>query len=107
MNLGLEETVKLVLANEGYEFKQEYEAIPNRRYKYDFALIKENILIEVQGSQWVKGGHNTGKGLERDYEKCNLAQIHGWRVLQYGTSFIREQPFEILEDIKRLIQGYK
>ena len=30
-----------------------------------------------------KGAHSTGQGIRRDYEKCNLATLAGWRVLSF------------------------
>jgi very-short-patch-repair endonuclease len=97
----LEEIVVYVLTDAGIKYEREYKAIKDRRFRYDFYLPDYNILIEVQGGQYMaKSGHNSIKGLDRDYEKCNLAQINGYTILQYGSNYIRTQPFEILEDIK-------
>ena len=46
-------------------------------YRYDFANPEKRIAVEINGSIWIKGGHNTGKGLIRDYDKLNQAQLQG------------------------------
>ena len=70
------------------EPKTEYRAIPDRRFRFDLAYPKIRLLIEVQGGIWRKGGHSTGKGISRDYEKNNLAVQNGWRVLYFTAEMI-------------------
>ena len=52
-----------------------------RRYRADFAYPERKILV-VQGGIYTRGAHSRGIGLERDYEKLNLAQLNGFRVFQ-------------------------
>lgn len=63
---------------------REYQAIPGRKYSFDFAWPNlgpgRGLLTEVNGGTWKKMGHSSGKGIERDYEKMILAQLAGWRV---------------------------
>lgn len=59
----------------------EFKAIEGRRFRFDMAWPDHSLLCEVQGATWVKGGHSTGTGIERDAEKNNLAVLNGWRVL--------------------------
>jgi len=61
--------------------KEEFRAIPGRRYRWDFAWPAEMLLLEVQGGVWTKGGHSTGTGITRDAEKANLATLAGFRCL--------------------------
>ena len=58
----------------------EHQFDENRKFRFDFAHILSKTAIEVQGGIWIKGGHSTPKGIQRDYEKLNLAQSLGWRV---------------------------
>lgn len=62
----------------------EFLAIPGRKYRFDFAWANlgpgMGLLVECNGSTWIKGGHSTGTGIARDYEKMILAQLLGWRV---------------------------
>lgn len=68
----------------------EYQAIPGRKYRFDFAWPLpgwQALLVEVQGGVWGKHGkggasaHSGGVAANRDAEKLNLAILAGWRVL--------------------------
>lgn len=65
----------------------EFAAINGRRYRFDFAWPKHNLLVEVQGGTFAKSklGHSTGMGINRDNEKMILAQLAGWKVFQVDT----------------------
>ena len=62
--------------------------IPNRKFRVDFAWINSKVIVEINGQTWQKGGHSSGKGLYRDYEKLNLAQANGWVVFQLSSEMI-------------------
>ena len=65
-----------------FEYETEYKAVPDRRFRWDFAFTAQSVLVEVQGGLWMKkGGHNTACGIMRDIEKHNLATVHGYRVI--------------------------
>lgn len=73
---------------------REYRAIPERRFKWDFAWPDKNLMVEVQGDIWAgrrgeQSGHTSGVGLTRDYRKNNLAVAAGWRILYYTGAMIR------------------
>lgn len=71
----------------GIPFLQELCPIPGRKFRFDFAC--HNLLIEVQGGIWVRGGHSTGTGISRDCEKLNLAVLEGWRVFHVTPQHIK------------------
>ncbi len=80
------------------EYIREYQAIQGRRFKWDFyfpqdcwtiGLPTSPILLEIQGGIWIKGGHSTGTGIERDMEKLALATLNGFRTLQVGAKHIK------------------
>jgi very-short-patch-repair endonuclease len=71
-------------------YVREYKAIPCRKFRWDFAFVEAQLLIEVQGGIYTKSAHSTGQGLERDYTKNNLANLYGWRVLQFSRSMIED-----------------
>lgn len=54
----------------------------SKRYKADFAHPESRLLIEIDGSVWQKGGHNSGSGRMRDCRKDALAVLSGWRVIR-------------------------
>ncbi len=53
--------------------------IPNRDYRFDYAWPCAKVAVEQQGFR----DHSTRKGLQRDYDKLNLAQAAGWKVFQF------------------------
>lgn len=69
---------------------REYKAIPSRRFRWDMAWPESRLLVEVQGAVWVKGGHSTGGGINRDCEKSNLATLDGWRCLSFTKDMIKD-----------------
>lgn len=81
------------------EYKFALEQL-GRRWRFDFAYPDDKIAIEVQGGIWTRGAHARGTGLERDYEKLNVAQMLGWTVLQFSGNMIDSG--EAVETIERV-----
>jgi len=56
----------------------------DRKWRFDFAFIKEKIALEIEGGIWKGsvGGHTSGKGYTKDCEKYNTATVMGWKVLR-------------------------
>lgn len=76
---------------EGADIVHDYRFHPKRKWKFDFAFPSEKVAVEVQGRSFGRGagGHHTFVGANRDSEKYNAAVEHGWRVLTYQTSQLR------------------
>lgn len=66
---------------------------PYRKYIADFAHVESHVIVEIQGGIWSnsKMGHNSGSGLERDYDKLCQAQIEGWAVFFLSSNMIKEE----------------
>jgi hypothetical protein len=55
----------------------------DRMFRADY-LLNDNIIVEVNGGQWIGGRHHRGgKGYENDLIKINLAQKNGFKVYQF------------------------
>lgn len=73
----------------GLEIWPEFYFSTVRLYRLDYAIpvLEDGTIIklgiEVNGGIWSKGnsGHSSGKGILRDYEKSNLAQSMGWKII--------------------------
>ena len=80
---------------------EQFHAVPKRRFSWDFAYLDAKILIEVQGSIWKPNtGHNSGKGLRRDYTKNNLAVKAGYHCLYFDKRMITSgEAVAILRDM--------
>ena len=70
------------------EWEYNYRFLPGRRYELDYALPAIKTGVEVNGGQWMKSGHSSGRGLHRDADKQNLAILHGWVVFWLTTDML-------------------
>lgn len=82
----LEDELALQMDLAGIRYEREYKAIKGRQFRWDFLVPindpeRGNVLVEVQGGIWIKGGHSTGAGITRDAEKANLANLAGFTCL--------------------------
>jgi hypothetical protein len=48
------------------------------------------VCLEVNGGQWVKSAHSSGRGLRRDAEKQNAAVISGWRPIVVTADMVAD-----------------
>jgi len=86
-------------------YVREYAAIPGRKFRFDFCFREERLLIEINGGTYNGGAHGRGCGINRDYEKNNLAQIGGWRVLSFDTKMVKSG--EALNVTEQILRGEK
>lgn len=76
----------------------EYRFHPERRWRFDYAWPDKKIALEQEGGVWIRGGHTTGKGIERDIEKYNEAIRLGWYVVRATPRMIqRGDIFSLLD----------
>lgn len=84
----LQDIIALRLKGLQFEFETEYRFHPIRRWRFDFALVKEKVAIEAEGGIWIGGRHNRGDGFLKDLEKYNTATVLGWRVFRFAPNNI-------------------
>jgi len=70
-------------------YVREFRAIPGRKFRFDFCFKQERLLIEINGGTYNGGSHGRGVGINRDYEKNNLAVLNNWRVLSFDTKQVK------------------
>jgi very-short-patch-repair endonuclease len=86
-------------------YVREFAAIPGRKFRFDFCFSEERLLIEINGGTYNGGAHGRGVGINRDYEKNNLAQIEGWRVLSFDTNMVKSG--EALNVTEQILTNHK
>lgn len=64
--------------------------IPGRKFRCDFVWREQRVVFEVNGGTWVKSGHSSGAGIERDYEKCALLQLEGYKVFSVSGRSVKD-----------------
>lgn len=84
------------------EWEYNYRFLPGRRYELDYALPAIRVGIEVNGGQWVKSGHSSGRGLHRDADKQNRAIEAGWRIFWLTTDML--SPNANPEHVARIVR---
>jgi len=77
----------------GPELEREWRFDLDRKFRLDFSYKGyEWVAIEICGGIYnKKSGHNSISGIERDYEKSNLAQLNGWKYFQLSPSMITSE----------------
>jgi very-short-patch-repair endonuclease len=78
---------------------KEYKFCKGRRWRFDYAFVKQKIAVEQDGGIWSGGRHSRGSGIIKDMEKFNKAVILGWRVLHYTP---QQMTSEAINDIKEI-----
>lgn len=64
-------------------------AMPDRKWRLDFAWPGLKIGVEIQGGTWRGGRHTRGAGFESDTEKRLYALKNGWRVLEFTSRMVK------------------
>ena len=86
----------------GYRRKFQFESTKN--WRFDFYIVKLNLLIEIVGSSWAVG--RSGKKIANSFNKYDLAEDQGYTFVRlephqiesgYAINWIRSQ-LERLED---------
>ena len=73
-----------------------------RKFRADYFIPKMEIIIEINGGQYMNGRHNRGgKGYENDLVKSNLANINGFYYLQYTYQQLSKQLYA--SDLRNII----
>lgn len=76
-------TLRLLLKEKGLTIEAEHKGIPDRQFRFDYAIPALKIAIEYEGIIGAKSRHTTIGGYSTDCEKYNLATAAGWKVLRY------------------------
>lgn len=75
-----------------------------RRWMLDFAFVDHRLGIEIDGGEFINGGHNRGLQRQKDLEKDRAAVRLGWRVLRYVGLDLRQRPVQMVEEIAALLE---
>ena len=92
---------KCIAQEIGEEIVSEYKFHPTRKWRFDFAIPKRMIAIEIEGGLWIGGRHNRPLTMIKDFEKYNEAAKLGWRILKYTPTQVNK-PSKIINDLKEI-----
>ena len=84
-------------------YVREFQAIPGRKFRFDFCFREARLLVEINGGTYTKAAHSTGGGIARDYEKIRLAQDCGWKVYPFDGRAVKSG--EAVEVVRKALEA--
>tara|TARA_R110002020_G_scaffold28797_3_gene91387 strand:+ start:770 stop:1126 length:357 start_codon:yes stop_codon:yes gene_type:complete len=97
----LETMILMLEPNLRGQYVREFKFHPKRKWRFDFAFPEAMVAVEADGGEYCQnGGRHSSSS---DYEKINQATILGWRVLRYRGSTIKNNPYEVVQQIKYMV----
>ena len=71
----------------GYEdYVRELRFYPKRKWRFDFAVPRIKLAVEVEGGIWQQGRHTRGAGYQSDLNKYNTAILLNWVVFRFSVA---------------------
>ncbi len=76
---------------------REYQPVQGRKFRIDFAFPMEKVAIEFDGYRY----HGfSKKGFKQGLERQNILVAHGWRVLRYTLTDVRDRLEVVIKEIE-------
>ncbi len=80
---------------------REYQPVKDRKFRIDFAFPMEKVAVEFDGYRY----HGfSKKGFRQGLERQNILVAHGWRVLRYTLTDVRDRLDGIIEDVRSALK---
>jgi hypothetical protein len=92
------------ISGNGAEPREQFYFDMARRWRFDFAWPALQVAVEIHGGEMRHGGHNRGRGMQRDCEKMRTAILAGWIVLPFVGVDLDERPVQCCEEIIRALR---
>lgn len=69
------------------DFVAEYQFHETRKWRFDYAIVRRKLAIELEGGIWnqVPGRHTRGRGFQDDLDKYNAATSARWFVFRFSV----------------------
>jgi very-short-patch-repair endonuclease len=82
---------------------RQYQGVPGRDYRSDFAWPEQKLAVEVDGGTWSGGRHTRGGGYAEDCVKINELECLGWHVIRCTTEQVTSG--QALAWVERLLRN--
>jgi len=82
----------------------EYQFMPDRRFRFDWAFVAHKVGIEVDGGLWLRVGHAHPGNILKEMVKFNFAAAAGWRVFRFTPEMLRADPVACCELVRQALQ---
>jgi very-short-patch-repair endonuclease len=96
---------QLVEKETGQAVETEYRFAPPRRWRFDYAVPKYKVAIEIEGGAHTQGRHTRGAGFINDMEKYNMAIELGWTLLRYTPG--QKLKYSTIEQVRTVLRNKK
>jgi very-short-patch-repair endonuclease len=84
----------------GIRFEKEFKFAKGRRYRADFALPDQMIIVEYEGIFSEHSRHTNKIGYSKDTDKYRLAEMEGYTVLRYTALNFKK----VISDLEKIIK---
>ena len=74
-------------------FVREYQFMPSRKWRIDFAWPDNSprLAVEIEGGTWsTHSRHTRGSGYQKDLKKYNSMAVHGYFLLRFTPQDIED-----------------
>ncbi|MFW1859253.1 DUF559 domain-containing protein [Acinetobacter defluvii] len=79
--LEAEETLFQELEENNIGYRRKFQFKPTKNWRFDFYIVKLNLLIEIAGSSWAVG--RGGKKIANAFNKYELAENMGYTIERF------------------------
>jgi very-short-patch-repair endonuclease len=83
------------------KYRTEFLFMPGRKFRMDYAWVRQRLSVEIDGGQWLKFGGRHSR--DSDRWKGAEAAAHGWRVIHLSPEMIKSDPLAVIEVISRAL----
>ncbi len=84
-----------------FDWTAEYKFHASRKWRFDWAYPERKIAVEVSGGQWAAHGGRHSRDVDRD--KKNHAAADGWRILEFSTQQLENDPVACIALVLRAL----
>src|SRR5690606_21812427 len=70
------------VGNPSKNIRETLKANGLKDWRFDFAIVREKIAIEIEGGIFINGRHNRLVSFREDCIKYNASTVRGWAVLR-------------------------
>lgn len=89
----------------GPELTPEYRFDKTRRWRFDYALPRHLVAIELEGGIHKRKGHASPEGYIKDCRKYNAAAGDGWWVFRLASGMMNEEDVgQVVAAVKRRVK---
>jgi len=100
------DTLRLQLAADLPEPKQQFRFAKPRRWAFDVAWPNHKVAVELEGIYGRgKSRHRTRGGYHNDCTKYNAGVERGWYILRYTYKHLDEDPQVVFDQIRKVLEA--